>query len=95
MALTKEQVRQVALLARLQLTPAEEEKYAQQLGQILGYVERLQKLDVSGVEPMSHAVPMAAFERPDVVVASLTRDEALANAPQRIGEGVAVPRMIE
>jgi len=90
-----EDVRQVALLARLALTPADEEMFARQLGQILGYVKRLQSLDLTGVTPMSHAVPLAAPERPDVVQPSLSREDALRNAPQRVGEGIAVPKIIE
>jgi aspartyl-tRNA(Asn)/glutamyl-tRNA(Gln) amidotransferase subunit C len=95
MSLTKEQVRHVAHLARLALSPEDEERFAQQLGSILGYVERLQTLDVTGVEPLAHAVPMVGGERSDVVRPSLRRDEVLAAAPQRVGEGIAVPRIIE
>lgn len=95
MALTREQVRHVAQLARLSLSAEEEERYARQLGQVLEYVERLAKVDVSGVEPLAHAVPLPTLLRDDLVRPSLSRDEALANAPQRVGEGVAVPRIIE
>lgn len=94
-ALSIDEVRKVALLARLALTPADEEKFARQLGNILGYVKRLQSVDLTGVEPMAHAVPLAAPERPDVVQPSLTREEALRNAPQRVGDGLAVPKIIE
>jgi len=93
--LSKEEVRKVALLARLALTPEEEERFARQLGSILGYVQQLQKVDVTGVTPIAHAVPLPAFERPDVVRPSLSRDEVLRNAPQRVGEGIAVPKIIE
>lgn len=95
MALTREQVRHVAQLARLSLSAEEEERYARQLGQVLEYVERLAKVDVSGVSPLAHAVPLPTLLRDDLVRPSLSRDEALANAPQRVGEGVAVPRIIE
>lgn len=95
MALTKEQVRHVAQLARLDLRPEEEERYARQLGAVLDYVEQLQKVDVTGVAPLAHPLPLPAAEREDVVLPSLSRDEALANAPQKVGEGVAVPRIIE
>ena len=94
-ALPLEDVRKVAHLARLTLSPAEEERYARQLGQILEYVKRLQSLDVTGVTPLSHAVPMASPERPDVVRPSLSIEEVLRNAPQRVGDGVAVPKIIE
>lgn len=95
MSLTREDVRKVAQLARLALRPDEEERYTQQLGQILHYVERLQELDVTGVEPMAHAVPQPALERPDEVRPSLPREVAMGNAPQPLGEGLAVPKIIE
>jgi aspartyl-tRNA(Asn)/glutamyl-tRNA(Gln) amidotransferase subunit C len=95
MTLTIEQVRHVAHLARLALTPEEEEKFARQLGQILGYVERLQSVNVDGIEPLAHAVPISGPERADVVHASLPREVVLAAAPKSVGEGVAVPKMIE
>lgn len=95
MSLTKEQVRHVAHLARLALSPEEEERFAKQLGNILGYVERLQELDVSGVAPMAHALEVAAPERADATRPSLSREDVLKNAPQPVGEGVAVPRIIE
>jgi aspartyl-tRNA(Asn)/glutamyl-tRNA(Gln) amidotransferase subunit C len=94
-ALSLQDVRKVALLARLALSPEDEARFAQQLGHILGYVRQLEKVDVSGVTPMAHAVPLPALERPDVVRPSLTRDEVLRNAPQRAGEGIAVPKIIE
>lgn len=94
-ALPVAEVRKVAHLARLALSPADEEMFSRQLGQILGYVKRLQNLDLTGVEPMAHAVPIVGPERPDVVVPSLSRDEAMMNAPQRMGEGLAVPKIIE
>ena len=93
--LSVEEVRKVALLARLALSPEEEQKYARQLGQILGYVRELQKVPIDGVEPLTHAVPLTSAERPDVTRPSLTRDEALRNAPLRVGEGLAVPKIIE
>lgn len=93
--LSSKQVRDVALLARLSLSAEEEERFGRQLGSILGYVEQLQKVDVTGVEPMAHAVPLPLPERPDVVQPSLPRDEVLRNAPQRVGEGIAVPKIIE
>jgi aspartyl-tRNA(Asn)/glutamyl-tRNA(Gln) amidotransferase subunit C len=93
--LSKKDVHKVADLARLAFSPEDEEKFARQLSSILGYIQQLQKVDVTGVEPMAHAIPLAALERPDVVRPSLTREEALKNAPQTAGEGVAVPKIIE
>ena len=95
MTLTNQQVRHVAHLARLALSPEDEARFAQQLGGILDYVERLQSLDVTGIEPLAHAVPMTGGERPDELRPSLPRDEVLSGAPQRVGEGIAVPKIIE
>lgn len=97
MALSLEEVRRIAALARLRLTAEEEQTFAVQLSAILAHVEQLSELDVSGVEPMTHA--LAADEGPalreDAVHRSLTPDEALANAPAREGTCFAVPRIIE
>jgi aspartyl-tRNA(Asn)/glutamyl-tRNA(Gln) amidotransferase subunit C len=95
MSLTHEQVRHVAHLARLSVSPEAEERLARQLGAILGYVERLQSLDVTGVPPMAHSVAANTPERPDVLGESLPLKAVLAQAPLAVGEGVAVPRVIE
>jgi aspartyl-tRNA(Asn)/glutamyl-tRNA(Gln) amidotransferase subunit C len=95
-ALSLEEVRRIAALARLRLSPAEEETFAVQLSAILGYVEQLKELDVSGVEPMTHA--LAGGEpplRPDALRPCLSPGEALANAPAREGTYFKVPRIIE
>ncbi len=97
MALTVEDVRRIARLARLELDAGELERYRGQLSAILGYVEQLQALDLSGVEPMTHALAAgdAAPLRPDEVHRSLPPEEALANAPARDGTFFEVPRIIE
>jgi aspartyl-tRNA(Asn)/glutamyl-tRNA(Gln) amidotransferase subunit C len=96
-SLSLEEVRRIAALARLRLSAEEEQTFAVQLSAILAHVEQLRELDVSGVEPMTHA--LAAGEapalRPDVVRESLAPDEALANAPAREGTCFKVPRIIE
>jgi aspartyl-tRNA(Asn)/glutamyl-tRNA(Gln) amidotransferase subunit C len=97
MPLSVDDVRHIAALARLQLTPEEEPRMAAQLSAILDYVRQLEELDVSGVEPMTHA--LAAGEdtplREDEVLPSLTPEKALANAPAREGTTFKVPRIIE
>lgn len=97
MALTLEEVRRIAALARLRLSAEEEQTFAVQLSAILAHVEQLKELDVAGVEPMTHA--LAAGEapalRPDALHESLAPDEALANAPAREGTCFKVPRIIE
>jgi aspartyl-tRNA(Asn)/glutamyl-tRNA(Gln) amidotransferase subunit C len=95
MAATEIDIKYVAHLARLQLTPDEEKKLGAQLGNILGYIEKLNQLDVSGVEPTAHAVPMVNVTRPDEIRLSLPHDEALRNAPAQANGLFMVPKIIE
>ena len=95
MKLTVEQVRHVATLARLSLTPEEEERYATQLSAILDAVAQLQELDVSGVEPTSHATLASSLLREDVARPSLPPEKGLANAPAKVGTSFAVPKILE
>jgi aspartyl-tRNA(Asn)/glutamyl-tRNA(Gln) amidotransferase subunit C len=97
MALSLDEVRRIAALARLRLSPEEERTFAVQLSAILDHVRQLEELDVSGVEPMTHA--LAAGESPrlrgDAVEPSLSPEDALAAAPAREGTCFKVPRIIE
>ncbi len=97
MALTPDDVRKIARLARLRLTPEEELAFGGQLSAILDHVAQLGELDVTGVEPMTHALAAgdAAPLRADEVVPGLSPAEALANAPAREGTCFKVPRIIE
>lgn len=97
MALSPEEVRRIASLARLRLTPEEERTFQTQLSAILEHVELLRELDVSGVEPMTHALAAedAPALREDEARGSLTPGEALANAPARAGGCFEVPRILE
>ena len=95
MALTVKQVRDVASLARLQLTPEEEQRFAVQLSAILEAMAELQQLDTSGVEPTSHAALEEPRLRADAVKPSLDPEQGLKNAPARAGTSFAVPRVIE
>ncbi|HMC28380.1 MAG TPA: Asp-tRNA(Asn)/Glu-tRNA(Gln) amidotransferase subunit GatC [Verrucomicrobiae bacterium] len=88
-------IQYVAHLARIQLTPAEEQKLGAQLSHILGYVEKLKELDVSRVEPTAHAVPLANVTRPDQVRPGLTNEEALRNAPAKARGLFIVPKIVE
>jgi aspartyl-tRNA(Asn)/glutamyl-tRNA(Gln) amidotransferase subunit C len=85
----------VADLARLQLTPDEEQTLGAQLGNILGYVEQLRTVDVSNVEPTSHAFPLVNVTRPDVIQPGLTQEDALRNAPLRSNGLFMVPKIVE
>ena len=95
MELTLEEVRHVATLARLSLTPAEEQAYAQQLSAILDAVAQLQALDLTGVVPTSHASLGSSLLREDAQQPSLPSERALANAPARDGSSFAVPKILE
>jgi aspartyl-tRNA(Asn)/glutamyl-tRNA(Gln) amidotransferase subunit C len=88
-------VKYVAHLARLQLTPDEEQKLGEQLGGILGYIEKLKELDVANVEPTAHAVPLVNVSRPDEVRPSLPHDDALRNAPAQANGLFMVPKIVE
>jgi aspartyl-tRNA(Asn)/glutamyl-tRNA(Gln) amidotransferase subunit C len=97
MSLSLDEVRRIAVLARLELSPEEEAVLPAQLSAILDYVKQLEELDVSGVEPMTHALADGgeAALRDDEVRESLGPDAALANAPAREGTWFKVPRIIE
>jgi aspartyl-tRNA(Asn)/glutamyl-tRNA(Gln) amidotransferase subunit C len=95
MAGTGMDIKYVAHLARLALTPEEEEQLGAQLGNILHYIEKLNQLDVSQVEPTSHAVPLVNVTREDVVRPSLSNEEALKNAPSKANGLFLVPKIVE
>ena len=95
MAATDIDVKYVAHLARLSLTPDEEKKIGAQLGNILGYIEKLKELDVSQVEPTAHAVPLVNVTRADEVRPSLPTTEALRNAPSQANGLFLVPKIVE
>jgi aspartyl-tRNA(Asn)/glutamyl-tRNA(Gln) amidotransferase subunit C len=88
-------VKYVAHLARIALTPEEEEKFGAQLSHVLGYIEKLNQLDVTGIEPTAHAVPMVNVVRPDEVRPSFTNEEALRNAPAKANGLFVVPKIVE
>ncbi len=95
MAGTEIDVKYVAHLARIALTPEEEQKIGAQLGNILGYIEKLKELDVSQVEPTAHAVRLSNVTRPDEIRPSLPHDEALRNAPSQANGLFLVPKIVE
>jgi len=93
--ISEEDVRHVARLARLQLVDDEVRSMALDLRSILGYVQKLDELDTCGVEPTFHAVQMQPCFREDSVVEGLPADESLEGAPERIGDGFGVPKIID
>lgn len=95
MAITREEVLQVARLARLALSSAEGDKIREQLGSILSYIRQLDRLDTSGVVPTSHAVEMGTPFRDDSIQPFGEKEEILKNAPDREEDFFRVPRIIE
>jgi aspartyl-tRNA(Asn)/glutamyl-tRNA(Gln) amidotransferase subunit C len=95
MAAAEIDIKYVAHLARIALTSDEEKKLAAQLGNILGYIEKLKQLDVSNVEPTAHAVPMVNVTRADEIRPSLSHDEAMRNAPKQASGLFIVPKIVE
>jgi aspartyl-tRNA(Asn)/glutamyl-tRNA(Gln) amidotransferase subunit C len=93
--LTRETVRKVAHLARLELTEAEFDRYQQQLSQVLDYVARLEKLDLESVPPAAHAVALQNVTRADEVRPSLPPDVALSNAASTAAEQFLIQRVLE
>ena len=95
MALDRDAVRHIALLARLALSEDEEAQFTEQLGHILEHFEKLAALDTSTVEPTTTVVDMVAAYREDVVSNPPAAEELRANAPARDGDFFKVPKIIE
>jgi aspartyl-tRNA(Asn)/glutamyl-tRNA(Gln) amidotransferase subunit C len=92
--ITRQEVRHVALLARLELSEAEEERMTGQMNSILEYMDKLNELETKDVEPTTHAIQLQNVLRPDLVQSSLDRKDSLANAPGTDGVNFVVPRVI-
>jgi aspartyl-tRNA(Asn)/glutamyl-tRNA(Gln) amidotransferase subunit C len=87
MALTRDQVRHIAELAKLELNEGEIDRMQQQLSAILDYAARLQELDTESIPPTASVVPLKNVMREDAVRPSLPREEVLANAPDKDENG--------
>ena len=92
--ITADDVRQVAKLARLELSEARIPRLTSQLESILEYVAKIGEVDVSNVEPMAHALPLHNVLREDVVEPSLPLEKVLLNAPDADGPFFKVPKVI-
>jgi aspartyl-tRNA(Asn)/glutamyl-tRNA(Gln) amidotransferase subunit C len=90
----REQVRKVALLARLELTPEQEEQFTSQLSSILNYFEQLSELDVSDVEPTARAIDVNNVTRPDALQPFADRIAILDIAPDQEGDFFKVPKIL-
>ncbi|MEK6538294.1 MAG: asparaginyl/glutamyl-tRNA amidotransferase subunit C [Nitrospirae bacterium RBG_16_43_11] len=95
MKITRKEVEHVAKLARLALRDEEIETLTNQLGNILTYVEKLNELDTTNIEPTSHVLPIKNVLREDEERKSIEREKALGNAPDRTEEFFRVPKVIE
>ncbi len=85
----------VAHLARISLAPGEQEMFQTQLEHILDHVKKLNELNVDGIEPMAHAIPVKNRFRDDVVVPGLEHEAAMGNAPEERHGQFFVPRILE
>ena len=88
-------VRHIAKLARLDLSDDEVRLFAAQLGRILAYVQQLEQVDVTGVEPLAHPLPLTNVLRDDEPHTPLPVEAALGNAPQREGSFFRVPTVLD
>lgn len=94
MAIDRDQVRKVAHLARLELTPQEEEQFTTQLSDILNYFEQLSELDVADVPPTTRAIEVSNVMRQDALQPAPNREEILQGAPDRDTDFFKVPKII-
>jgi aspartyl-tRNA(Asn)/glutamyl-tRNA(Gln) amidotransferase subunit C len=95
MKISKEDVKKVAELARLEFNEAQTEKFTEQMGNILEYIEKLNELNTDNVEPTSHVLDISTPLREDKVQKILTIDEVLQNAPESEDDFFVVPQVIE
>ncbi len=94
MAVSREDVIYIAKLAKLELKENEIDDYTIQMNRILVYMDKLNELDTEKVEPLSHPVPAVNIFREDTVKGSVSREDALKNAPESTEEFFIVPKII-
>ncbi|GMR03421.1 MAG: Asp-tRNA(Asn)/Glu-tRNA(Gln) amidotransferase subunit GatC [Thermodesulfovibrionia bacterium] len=85
----------IAMLARLALTEEEKKLFSKQIESIMEYIDKLNELDTTNVEPTAHVLPIKNVFRDDNLKPSLPKDEALRNAPDRTHDFYRVPKIIE
>ncbi|MGF1670636.1 MAG: Asp-tRNA(Asn)/Glu-tRNA(Gln) amidotransferase subunit GatC [Balneolaceae bacterium] len=95
MTVTKKDVQYVAGLARLQLTDKETERLTGDMNRILEYMDLLNEVDTTGVEPLEHVTELTAGFRKDIALEPLSHEDALKNAPDADTDYFRVPRVIE
>ena len=92
--ISREEVEQIAVLARLSLSEEEAEQMTRDLDQILSYVAALSELDTSRIEPTARAIPLPTPMREDRALPPIDPELALSNAPERDGTAFVVPKVI-
>lgn len=94
MPISEDDVRHVAVLARLKLTDEQVSVLTGELGSILGHIDTIRQLDLEGVEPTAHPLEMTDSTREDIVKPSLSQEAALANAPEQRDGAFVIPRIV-
>ncbi len=94
MSVTIKDVEHIAKLAKLEFSEAEKEKFTHQFNDILKYMEQLNSVDTTDVEPLSQVIELKNVFRDDVVKPSISTEEALKNAPEKTAEHFKVPKVI-
>jgi len=92
--ISDETIEYVGILAKLELSPKEREEAKEDMSRMLDYIDKLDELDTSGVEPMSHVFPVSNVFREDVVTNGDNKEQTLANAPLRKEDSFEVPKTI-
>lgn len=95
MQVDKEALQKIAHLARLDVLPEEEADLLNSLNEVLNWMEHLNEVDTTGVEPLTHISGETNVLREDEVKNQLPREQALANAPQHDGQFFEVPKVME
>lgn len=93
--ISDETIEYVGILAKLELSGEEKEQAKKDMGSMLDYIDKLNELDTTGVEPMSHVFPVNNVFREDVVTNGDEHEKILANAPEEKDQSFKVPRTVE
>lgn len=94
MAISEEQVRHVALLARLELSDDQVEQIGGELNSILEHIDEIQQLDLEGVEPTAHPLDVVNMTRVDAIRPGLSQEDALKNAPEVENGSFVIPQIV-
>ena len=92
--ISDETIEYVGILSKLELSPEEKEQAKKDMGSMLDYIDKLNELDTTGIEPMSHVFPVQNVFREDVVTNGDNKEKTLTNAPLRKEDSFEVPKTI-